>query len=196
MQVLIDREQDLIFSWSPGCMFRDNKYIKGAIGRRGPGITDEDLKKPYVCSGPPSSLMFSIRCNNNNVLYKEILDVLSNLKDKDQLEINIQLPRTTKRQIRLKEGFQSKADEINEKNNEAREKVSLLIEQLKQLGCNCDDLICPDYNIIPAEWYEWEEDTYASVNVCCHNKTEFYKFLQEKGILDKYFPEWYRKGDF
>ena len=196
MEILLDSEQDLICSWSPTCFFNGTTYIKGPIGRRGPGVTDEDLKKPWICPGLPKSLIFSIRFNNNNVLYEEVLHVLSTLKDKDQLQIDVIPPKTIKRQLGLKEEFKSKADEINEKNDEIREKVLLLVEQLEQLGCNCDDLMFPNYNIIPAEWYNWEEDTYASINVCCHNKTEFYMFLQGKGLLDKYFPEWYRKGNF
>ena len=198
MDILIDREEDLDFSWSPGCFFNGTTYITGPISRRGPGVTDEDLKKSWICSGLPTALSFSITFKNGNVgvLYKEILHIICTLEHQDQLKISTRVPTVTKRQLGLKEEFRSKADEINEKNDKIREKILSLIEKLDQLGCNCQDLIFPDYNIIPAEWYNWEERTYASINICCHNKTELYKFLQEKGILDKYFPEWYRKGEF
>lgn len=61
MEILSENEDKLKLSWSPGCYFDGSKYILGEIGRIGPGVTEEDLKNPWVCSGLPSSLQFNIR---------------------------------------------------------------------------------------------------------------------------------------
>jgi hypothetical protein len=51
MEILLENEDRLNLSWDPGCYFDGSKYTVGAIGRRGPGVTEEDLKKSWICLG-------------------------------------------------------------------------------------------------------------------------------------------------
>lgn len=212
MEILIDREADLIFSWHPGCMFQgidqhgQSIYVLGEIGRRGPGVTDLDIKKQienWEKPSVPSSLQFNIRLKNktDEQLYKEILEVLIEhaSNNSGQIKVTVNAPRKIREKGCVKEEFKDKLNEANQKNNEIREKFLSLINQLGVLGCMCDDLGQPRYEKILDEWFEWNEyidASYGSFSICCHSETHFYKFMQEKGIFDKYFPEWYAKGEF
>ena len=64
MEILLENEDRLNLSWDPGCYFNGDKYIVGAIERRGANTTDEDLKKPWISPSLPSALHFYIRFKN------------------------------------------------------------------------------------------------------------------------------------
>lgn len=199
MEILSENEDQLKLSWSPGCYFDGNKYILGEIGRRGPDVTEEDLKKPWIYNELPSSLQFNIRFKNAEDidLYYKIEEVIKNFKNTDQVNFKFVPPPLQKDRLELKDEYKEQVDTITKENEIIREKYLILIKQLNELGCHCDHT--PTYKSIPDEWYNWVEyydATKAGINICCHNKTEFYIFLKDNGMLDKYFPEWYRLGQF
>lgn len=97
----------------------------------------------------------------------------------------------------LKDEFKDKVKEITEINDKITTKYLTLVDQLAVLGCynvespKCEPLLDTYYN-----WEEHYDAKTASIGVRCNNHTIFYQYLQEKGILDKYFPDWYKKGHF
>lgn len=199
MEILSENEDKLKLSWSPGCYFDGNKYILGEIGRRGPGATEEDLKKPWIYNGLPASLQFFIRFKNveDIDLYYKIEEVIRNFKNTALVNVKFRPPPLQKDRLELKDEYKEQVDTITKENEILKEKYLNLVGQLKELGCDCNDTV--NYKIIPKEWYNWVEyydATRASINICCHDKTEFYIYLKNNGMLDKYFPEWYRLGQF
>ena len=107
MEILLQKEDILKLSWSPGCHFNGTTYILGAIGRRGPGTTEEDLKKPWFCKGVPSSLQFFIRFNNvgDIDLYNEIKDIIIDIKNTDQIEIKTSDPPLIRKRLDMKNEY-------------------------------------------------------------------------------------------
>lgn len=67
---------------------------------------------------------------------------------------------------------------------------------MDNFNCEIRDVYGPEYIPILDEWFEWDEyvDYKTYFHICC--QTKFYKFLKEKGLLEKYFPKWYRNGEF
>jgi hypothetical protein len=197
MEILSENEDKLKLSWSPGCYFDGDTYILGEIGRRGPGVTEEDLKKPWICSGLQSSLQFFIRFKNvgDIDLYYRIEEII--IKNTNQIDVKFVPPPLQKDRLELKDEYKEQFNIITKENETLREKYLNLVAQLKELGCDCNDTI--NYKSILKEWYNWVEyydATKAGINICCHNKTEFYIYLKDNGMLDKYFPEWYKLGKF
>lgn len=196
MELLLENEDKLQLSWHPGCSYRNGRYDVGAVGRREPGVTEEDLKKPWVCPNIPSSLSFNIRFKNKEDI--DLFNQLSLIKE-DGIEVKIYNHCLKRERIKIIDEFKEKVDEITIRNEAIRDKCDQLIEQLEELGCNCYDIYPTTLEQIPLDWYEWQESTDAtegSITVLCHDKTHFYRFLKEHGILDKYFPEWYKLGKF
>jgi len=198
MELLLENEDKLQLSWHPGCYYYNGKYTLGDIGRRGPGVTDEDLKKPWVCQGVPSSISFNIRFKNKDDidLFNKLLSIIKKLEG---IDVKFYDNCLKKEKIKIKDEFREKVDEIEERNKNVREKYLILIKQLEDLGCYLDSISGPKYEQISNDWYEWQESydaTMVSINVLCHDNTHFYLFLKEHGILDKYFPEWYKLGNF
>jgi len=198
MEILLENEDRLNLSWDPGCYFDGSKYTAGAIGRRGANTTDEDLKKPWICSNLPSALHFHIRFKNieDIDLFKKIKDIINNTVD-GRVDIRVVYPKLQKNKFSLKDEYKEQVNIILEENEKMKQKYLDLIKQLNELGCECND--CPSYKIIPNEWYnceEYEDATKAGIDILCHDKTQIYIFLKENGILDKYFPEWYKLGNF
>jgi hypothetical protein len=209
MDILLNSEFELGFSWHPGCIFEGissstgkPKYMRGCVGRIGPGMSTEDIKK-QVWEKPnvPSSLVFTINFKNqtDGDLYRKISGVLKEMENTDQIEVTCSAPRKVRDKIGVKDEYKEKSEEANNKNKEINEKLMSLVGQLEELGCTCDDLGSPKYEKILDEWFDWNEyenAKLASINICCHNETQFYGFMQENGIFEKYFPEWYAKGNF
>lgn len=192
MELLLENEDKLQLSWHPGCSYHNGRYDVGAVGRIGPS----DPYEPWVCPAIPSSLSFNIRFKNKEDI--DLFNQLSLIKE-DGIEVKIYNHSFKKEKIKIKDEFIKKANEITIKNEAIRDKCDQLIEQLEELGCNCYDIYPTTLEQIPLDWYEWQESydaTLASITVLCHDKTHFYLFLKEHGILDKYFPEWYRLGKF
>lgn len=99
----------------------------------------------------------------------------------------------------LKDEYKKFAEEINKKNELIRAKYTILVNDLEDLGFDCDNLKGPTLQSVPDDWYisNTRVDTNKSgISVMCHSGTKFYKYLQEHGIFEKYFPEWYKKGSF
>jgi hypothetical protein len=202
MEIIADRESDLKLSWNPATIWKGGStYTSVIIGRMGPGG-----KVPWKDPSLPNSLNFIIQFKNRDdiPLYQAISEMLDKLKTVDD-EILISGTNRTpnsflvREKRNLKENYQTKATEIKRENDLLRNQISILVKQLEHLGCDCDDLRGPLYQTIPDDWYEWNEYidvTKASISVCCHDQTKFYQYLRECGILDKYFPEWYRIGAF
>ena len=228
MEIFVERENDLILSWHPGCIFMGMKtynsnvapeYMIGEIGStgcRGPSSVSEYMVGPIGSKGAsdikpeqtspitdvPSSIKLHIGFKNKNDdnLYNSILEIVENLqKSGDQIQINKTGPRPRKDKIKIKDEFSDKYMELEERNLILKQKFLVLYNQLKELGCYLFDIGEPSYESIPYNWYEIKEYTdysCCSIGVCCHDDTIFYKYLKEKGLLDKYFPEWYKNRKF
>lgn len=204
MEILLKNEDKLILSWHPGCIYKDGEYILGEIGRRGLGVTEEDLKKPWIYSGHPSSLQFNIRFKNIDdiELCRQIKDVLYKFDDSNSDNIKFihdNEPKLVRENLGLKDEFRNEVDKITQENKLMEGKIQNLLLQLKMLGFTPNSDESPKYKIVPDEWYNWKEyydATKAGISICCHNKTQIYIFLETNGLLDKYVPEWYKLGNF
>jgi hypothetical protein len=201
MDSIINNEQKLTFSWYPGCIYNrhDNSYTVGEISRRGPG--SKQILDPWTCPSVPSSLSFSIRFKNKDdlELFQEIKTMLHSLIDHEQMQIMTYSPQFMREQIVVKDKYREEVDQIIISNEIVKEKFRLLKLQLEELGCDHTNLKGPAYKTIPDEYYEWHEyynSQKSGFTVYCHNETIFYKALNDSGILDKYFPEWYKAGNF
>lgn len=202
MDILFEMENDLLFSWHPGCKFmvtnKQPSYIVGPVGRIGPGVQMPVTKREIT--EIPNSLEFTIRFKNkdDNNLYLAIKNMLLLLQKNDPIEVKLQEPKLIKEKVKPMVDYVEKINLINDNNKKKTEKINELIDQLEKLGVDCDDI---SYRLetIPDNWYEnhqYTDATLASINICCHNDTKFYKTMKDKGILEKYFPQWYKRGDF
>lgn len=207
MEVLVERQQDLKLSWHPGCGFHKkglgkSTYYVGPIGRRGPNTTEEDLKKEIKITEVPNSLVFYINFTNESKdLYETILNELENLiKYGDDIEIKEKRgPYNRIERIKPKPEYEDKIKEITERNEKINKEYIELVDKLEQLGCCCDDISGPKYEKLIDEYYELKEYVdynSAYIHVCCHKDTKLYNYLNQAGILEKYFPQWYRDGKF
>ena len=177
------------------------EYIVGAIGSKGPSCSEQP-KEITPITKVPSSIKMSISFKNKNdsTLYETILNIVRDLqKSGDQIEINHTQPRLRRDKVKIKDKFHDEYEKMEERNSSIRQKFIALCTQLEELGCFVDDLGQPKYERVPENWYEINEYTdysCCSIGVCCHDDTIFYKYLKEKGLLDKYFPEWYKNRQF
>lgn len=194
MEILINREADLEFSWHPNCVFQGNDYIISPIKSKHLMVKD-DNHNPVI----PKSLQFHINFKNKEDvnLYKDILEIINDMKTYDQIKVIKNEPRVIREKVCLKRECKNQFMKTNHDNKKRREKYITLVNKLKDLGCSQFDH--PEYKDIPNDWFEWKEyidTTSASISVCCHSDTQFYKFLQRNDMLEKYFPEWYKTGHF
>lgn len=177
-------------------------YVVGPIGSKGAGSNIQKPEQILPITNVPSSIKLHIGFKNQNDdnLYKSILDIVEKLQNSgDQIKINKTDPRLKRDKVRIKDEFYDKHIELEERNLILKQKFLVLYNQLKELGCYLDDIGGPSYERIPDNWYEIKEYvdyTCCSIGVCCHDDTIFYKYLKEKGLLDKYFPEWYKNRKF
>lgn len=117
MEILLDRENDLILKWHPGCSFRNGSYSYGPIGNQGcrgpidpigpkvPISTDLTIIKEYPkISDIPKCLRFSIYIKNSDQsLYENIKKFLYDLKNfGDQIDIEAGNPKLVKEKKRSK----------------------------------------------------------------------------------------------
>lgn len=90
MDIFIKEEENLSYSWHPGCHFMGlnshgkANYTVGPIGRIGPGST-----VPWTTPSLPSSLIFNITFKNTQDvnLYENVVKVLDNLANDDKIEV-------------------------------------------------------------------------------------------------------------
>jgi hypothetical protein len=207
MEIIIDREADLILSWAPHAYWiGGSTYDVGPIGRTGPvGMRGSDSLGPRNL---PDSLIFYIRFKDETdlPLYLAIRKGLEVLKTYDEISINqLSYHNGNRKSYIIREKgnlypvYEKEVAKIEKENKLIEAKYLVLVDQLEELGCDCDDLKSPKYQTIPNDWYEWNESidiNRDSFNICCHKGTKFYQHLQKHGILNKYFPEWYRMGNF
>ncbi len=203
MEIFVERENDLSLSWNPGCLFEGIKQgepnyqtfmwgYAGCSGVRPDGTSIEtDYSRPYVRTDIPDAIQFSIGFKESDMdLYKLILHVVTELKNNgDEIKINY---RTRLIRKNIKDEFMDKVKMIENRNSLQKEKFDQICSKLDEIGVNYDDLN-PGYESIPDEYYEHTEIP-SSISVCCHDKTEFYQFLKTNGLLDKYYPESFRKA--
>ncbi len=210
MDILIEEEEHLILSWYPGCYFSGlnscgcPEYILGDIGRTGCSYSTFSSEPKVEQGWTPkisSALQFTIKVKRIDgiELYDKVLSVIEKLQKTDQIKVDVTRPYVTRTKLEPKEEYKQLVEEMTESNAEIVTKYQSLVEKLEVLGCDCDDIGAPTLKSIPDEYYDWKihtDATRGSINVCCHSGTEFYKFLNENNLLEKYMPEWYRKGDF
>lgn len=203
MDILIEREQDLCISWYPGCTFAgiDNNgratYNTFGVVRKNSDMTLKSLPKVFNL---PKHLILTIMFKNKTDidLYERILKVIRDLERNDHITINTTEPVTIRERSYIKDGYELEVKNIINYNTEISEKFNVLIQQLKDIGCDCSNLY-PVLRTIPDEYYQWDEykDVQnASINIYCYHETCFYKFLQENNLIEKYMPNWYTRGNF
>jgi len=203
METIINNQDQLRLHWSPWYFHQGNgKYIPGFPGR-GPGDTDEivaqrkaNWKKPDI----PDDLAFDITLKYNNAeLFNKILQEITDISqtyDKD-LELVV-IPPTPILSKKVKKEFVGLDNENKRKDAERIYKANLLIEELHRLNVDVDI----DWNryVTPDQWIDKSEDKLnylnARIEIRCHKGTKFYQVMNENGIFDKYFPEFYAKGEF
>lgn len=198
------------------------KYSVGPIGRIGPGCPGPSAAE--IAAMPPntevpSALQLTIRLKENN---KELFDGLTSLLKEQEglpnndIEVDYPKPKCTKTKLSVKLDHVQEVAYLMKKNKRA-EKIRKYVERLKKLGYHCDHSNAPcngdyegcDYHCthgmsvpetapIPEEYFNWNEayDYRVGFTVCCYDGTEFYKYLSDKGIFEKYYPEWYKNNKY
>jgi hypothetical protein len=194
MEILINREPDLELSWHPNCIFQGTDYVISPIKSKSLMVNDEE-HDPTI----PKTLQFHIGFKNKEDvnLYKDILEIINDIAKYDQIKVIKNEPKVTKEKVCLKKECKKQFTKTNKNNKKTKAKYDKLVNKMRDLGCRQFDF--PDYGDISNQWFEWKEyidTTSASISVCCHSETHFYKFLQRNNMLEKYFPEWYKPGNF
>lgn len=205
-QELIANEEKVRISWSPGCSYKDGTYIiglQGLCGSIGPGAP-APVPKPNLTV--PDAISFTVD-DLDVELFNRLSDLLTQYTDHIYVSIRYNPCREIPRPLRVKHECQDKYKEYEEKcaalrleDSLKREESYQLLDRLAELGCSIHDINYPK-NDIPkpdSEWYEPTDNevkmSLGSISIACYNETKIYKALKNSGILDKYFPEWYRKG--
>lgn len=197
MELLLEKEAHLILSWHPGCYhIVGSSYTVGPIGRRGPGITNTETS--WVIPGIPSALQFHIKfLQTEQADYDTLANAIQKLAETDQIKVDVSKPYDVKGKIGIKKCFQAIDENIKKQNKIITDKFISLCNELNFLGCNTDVIRPPHLITLPEECFDWIiRKDYGSISVCCHKETEFYKILNSYGLLEKYFPKWYRDGNF
>ena len=197
MATIVAYQDKLSLSWHPGCSYMGgSSYAVGAIGRRGPGTTEDELKIPVYNTEIPKCLAFYITIpGSEKHLYDVILTELKLLND--GVEILPRPPQETRVNLNVKEEFKAEYDSVMSKNQQIREKYNELVKQLEELGCDAENIEGPKLEEVPDSWYESTTSfTDSHIEVRCHSETKFYKELLSAGILEKSYPKWYRNGKY
>lgn len=193
MEILLNNEDKLKLSWNPGCTF-DGKTYYPPIGPM--GMTENFIKSNIPTEiTAPLEFHISLRNNENVDLYQRIKAIIFDINKTDQISITVKVPQLIKNKLDIKDIYKEQVEKSINDNEIVKEKCLILINQLNELGCYTEDIEYPIFKTIPNEWYNWHEYidyTKAVISVKCHNKTQFYIFLKEHGLLDKYIPEWYK----
>jgi len=197
MELLLEKESDLTMSWHPGCIHMGgNSYTVGALGSTGPGKSSEQPQwKPPIVS---KSLQFTIGFKTIDTdSYNKIVSAINELANTDPVKVNVSGIWNTKNKVKTKDSFVELEKEVIAQNEITRKKFEKLCDKIEAMGCYLDDVSPPKYMTLPEDCFEWETKVnFGGISVCCHSETQFYKFLDSNGLLEKYFPEWYRTGNF
>ena len=195
MATIVAYQDDLKITWHPGCSY-GNGYSVGAIGRRGPDTTEEDLNKEIRNTEIPSCLALHITIPGD---VKHLYEVIFNeLKiNYTGIEVITNPPRELRMNGKIKEEYQLQHDAIVERNSQIGKKYAELVTQLEDLGCDTSDLSGPKLEKIPDSFYDFTmQNTDSFIEVRCHNATKFYEYLYSAGVLEKFYPQWYRDGKY
>jgi len=207
MDILLEHENDLDINWHPGCSrMGHNTFSVGGIGRLGPGVSMEEARKPITITEVPKCLVvyISIKKSVDSKKAIQLCDLLNEcfnklLEQGDGIEIKgRQIIKSSQKKIGVKMEFLDDYNKIAHENQKIRDKCNELIHQLESLGCAVNDASFPKLVQVPDEYYIYENVTEVNsrFDICCDSQTRFYQFLKDKGLLEKYFPEWYRNGCF
>ncbi len=203
MNILLENEDKLNLSWSPNCFYIGNgKYSVGPIGRLGPGV-DPDNIPPWISPKVEdieclSFFIFIKECNP--YLYKQIKQAILGLED-ENIQIIYLDYRTIEEQVGVKEEYKETYKKCVLNNNRLDEEVERVLGELRKLV----HLVELDYSIngklpISYDWFIYEgkidETRAAGMEIRCVKGTKFYQFLQDNGLVEKYYPAWYKKGNF
>jgi hypothetical protein len=168
-----------------------------ATGANSPtGAVARSEKKPF--DEIPSAVLLGISLKENDPdLFRSFDRLIDELAQDKELKI-LQRPRVRFIIDRTlpKEEHLMKIEKIKKANETKSQMINNLIAQLEVLGCDCDDLdLHGTLEEIPREYYynEGHDDYTNQLQICCHSGTALYRFLNEHGLLKKYYPEWYRK---
>jgi hypothetical protein len=187
LDVLLDNESRLNFSWFSG--FKFVGMMSGLpIYRR-------------VSIGCENTLSFHIGFKNSEdvILYQQLLIAINRFKVEENdtnMRIDIKAPAVKRRIKNIKSGNELKVDNIEHLNRHIRQQYEqlknqycIIVHLLEELGCHCTEPSEPIYHPFPEEYYDWEqyEDcSQAEIVICWHDKTPFFQFIKEKGLLDRY----------
>ena len=200
MEILLN--DNFKFGWDPGCFFNNDNstYTVGPVGLTGP---KSDIKKEInIKESIPKSLMFFIKFKNSDMnlyyesinLYYKTIDMLQKLKD-SEIKVIIYRPKDVHNKKNAKCKYLEKVEEIEIRNKLIAENYKKLLGDLELLGCDIIDVSYPKYEELLDKYFVWEDYvdySNCSITVYCHEKTQFYKFLQQHNILEQTFPEKYK----
>lgn len=171
-----------------------------AIGRIGPKSDKPEAEPEPTPVSVPKCVAFSISMKNSDKeLCERLMNLMEQVKSNDTIDVKIDKRITHKKEkLNVKPEYGAIVKAMEDKNTALEDRFYDLLEEFAKLDCRIDVISGPKYDIIPDNYYEWNEydDYKVSCRIGCQEGTKFYGFLQENGLLEKYFPEWYRKGEY
>ncbi|AYV86074.1 MAG: hypothetical protein Solivirus5_2 [Solivirus sp.] len=194
-KLILQHESDLKISWTPGCYYKgEGRWscgLAGMMGSIGPGAPK---RIPIPVTKLPKSLMFIVKSQDEDLL-KQIASKASEEKTLKSASVFSQ-KKIQLRPLRVKEERKEEYERISRENKEQDDAIIDQVHRLVDLGCS--DI---EYNVnrkpFPSDLYEeFGEIKYddARLDICCCEDTEIYIALKETGLLEKYFPVWYKNG--
>lgn len=214
METLLNNQDKLTIRWNPGCAYMGaGKYAVGCIGRIGHNQEENCCSVgrtgPTGTTGPmenttgsmentkiPDAIHLTITSTDKLTLdeFNKICEELE--KSGYESEIHKTLPREIV-ETEIKPEYLEKYKTKEERESVIQEKIDKNLDELIVLGCEGLDYYRKPFTV-PEEWKQVTNRYYdmktAGIRVYCHKDTEIYKILLNSGILEKSFPEWYRKN--
>ena len=179
MEIFLSK--DINISWHPGCFYEGgDNYSVGPIGRLGPGVTEEDLKKKITITKIPSSLVVYINTPTKE-LHDQFFDVLTKIKsDGDFIKIKEQKENRYQEIESIKPEHKGDILIIEKINKKNIENYEISCKKYESIGKECENkkINEPELLPIPHEYYNWKETIDYSISgfdVCSHEDTKFYK---------------------
>jgi hypothetical protein len=199
--------------WHPGCShIGSNNYSYGQIGRTGPKGPDSPQEKDYIMpeAGTPANtkigpaIRFDFHTSMENI--NKIKALILNDPEVSISTHDIYTTITNPNYDAEKKVYDSEM----EKYEIFSRAFQSLIDKCKSKGVNALDYLYRDE-------YHYEKDDIdgytkfnhsakpqirivdpnnAAVGIMMHSGTKMYQYLLKEGILEKTYPEWYRKGEY
>ena len=149
----------------------------------------------------PETLEFKVEFVDqklNRVDFMKLVDSLQQ-KDESQLQITYVVEKPIPREKFLKKGQEEILAEKQKAQDERRKTINDLMKMASDLGAVFEKFTLPPEKVsMPPEAYEERgEQKYTNPTVCilCRKTTNFYRAIDFAGLLQKYCPEPYRRGD-